>query len=431
MYYVSRFLACIAVLTLIAAASFSIHLARADAEFRRGDPASIARAIAIEPRDTGYLAFRALQLDYDETDSAPLLERAAALSPLSSSPRLRLGLAAEIRGDYVSAERWLLDAARVDHQFEPRWTLANFYFRRANASPFEPRLRTPFWRWTRAALEVSYGDRRPAFDLCWRMAGDTGSAEILERAIPDKHDVVAAYLAFVLDSHRDSIAPAAMKLAGFHDSADRPTLLAACDALIDQPEAPDVRDARAGRVPASGGHEAASAGGKATSASHAAASALELWTAIGLASPSGVFNGAFSSAPMNHGFDWRSIESPGVIHSSIDQPRSAHRISLDGRQPESCALLTQIVNLDPHAIYTLRWEIRTSGIKSPSGIQWRIGDRRAPIEPTESASIGSADFTVTSELAPLTLFYQRPSGEARAEGSVDLTRVWIERAAHN
>jgi hypothetical protein len=415
MYYVSRIFAWFAVAALIAAALFSIHLARADAEFRRGDPASVARAISIEPRNSEYLALRALQLDYDGADSTPLLEHAVALNPVSSSPRLRLGLAAEIRGDYPSAERWLLDAARVDHQFEPRWTLANFYFRRANAQLFDPRFRTPFWMWTRAALEVSYGDRRPAFDLCWRMAGDTGSVEILERAIPNQRDVLDAYLAFLLESHRDAIAPVAMKLAQFNDPADGPILLAASDALIDSghgvsdvPNASGTRDAVA--------------------TSHEPSVAMELWTALGLARPSGVFNGDFSSVPLNHGFDWRQIESPGVTHASIDQPRSAHRISLDGRQPESCALLIQILNLDPNTRYTLRWEARTSGIKSPTGIEWRIGDRRAAIEPSESASTGSTDFAVTAELTPLTLFYQRPSGEARAEGSVDLTRVWIEPA---
>jgi hypothetical protein len=424
MYYVFRISGWFAIATLIAAALFSIHLARADAEFRRGDPASVARAVATEPRDIEYLLLRALQLDYDGADSTPLLERAAALNPVSSSPRLRLGLAAEIRGDYVTAERWLLDTARVDHQFEPQWTLANFYFRRANVPAF--------WKSMRAALEVSYGDRRPAFDLCWRMAGATGSAEILVRAIPDQREVVEAYLVFLLESHRDAIAPSAMKLAQFHDPADRAILLAASDALIDShPEVPDGPNAPAGRAAISPGRATGSAAHDEAEADRAAVSAIELWTAMGLAAPSAVFNGNFSSAPLNHGFDWRQIESPGVTHASIDQPRSAHRISFDGSQPESCALLTQILNLDPRAHYTLRWAARTSGIRSPTGIEWRIADHRAPIGPSESASVGSVDFTVTTDLTPLTLFYQRASGMARAEGFIDLTRVWIQRATQN
>ena len=116
------------------------------------------------------------------------IEKIAALTPYSSAPRIRLGLAAELSGDPSSAERWLLDAARVDHQFEPRWTLANFYFRAAN-KPDE------FWKWMRAALAGSYGDRTPAYELCWRVSDD--AREILARAIPDRREVLGSYLAYL------------------------------------------------------------------------------------------------------------------------------------------------------------------------------------------------------------------------------------------
>jgi tetratricopeptide (TPR) repeat protein len=177
MYYGSR----IAALVLALAAALAIVRARADAEFRRGTPEAVERAVDLAPSNAEYLLFRALQLDYDGADATPLLERAANLNPMSSTPRIRLGLAAEIRSDNASAEKWFLDAARIDHQFEPRWTLANFYFRRENLPEF--------WTWLRAALEVSYGDRRPAFDLAWRTGSPAGE---IARAIPDRGDVVAA-----------------------------------------------------------------------------------------------------------------------------------------------------------------------------------------------------------------------------------------------
>ena len=398
MTYIQKLAALISLAPLTAAAWFSIHLAAADAQFQRHTPESVARAIAIEPRNADYLAFRSLQLDYDGADSTLLLERAAQLSPLSSSPRIRLGLAAEIRGDFDAAEKWLLDAARVDRQFEPRWTLANFYFRRTTSAASGNEAASPFWNAIREALAISYGDRRPAFDLCWRMAGDPTT--ILDRAIPEQREVLAAYLQYTLDSHPDASGPVAVKLAHFGDPSDRPLLLAACDKLI---------------------------------ASADAALALRLWSAIGYAAPAGLFNGNFSTAPLNHGFDWRLIESPGVVHTALDQPRPARRIALDGRQPESCALLTQIVNLEPHARYTLRWEARTSGFPAPAGIEWRIADLHANIQatigPSDAPAFGSATFIATSELAPLTLFYQRPSGQARAEGRIELSRVFIEKAS--
>ncbi len=420
MIYLRKLGALISLAPLATAAWFSVHLADADAQFQHRTPESVARAIAIESRNTDYLALRALQLDYDGADSTSLLERAAQLSPLSSSPRIRLGLAEEIRGDFDSAEKWLLDAARVDRQFEPRWTLANFYYRRATtaasgnqaASPFWNQSAESFWNVMREALAISYGDRRPAFDLCWRMSEASSNdvktldaTTILDRAIPERREVLAAYLQYTLDSHPDAAGPVALKLARFGDPLDRPPLLAACDRLI------------AAR------HSAAN------DAEHDAALALRLWSAIGYAPPAGIFNGNFTTTPLNHGFDWRLFESPGVVHTAPDQPRPARRIALDGRQPESCALLAQIVNLEPHARYILRWEARTSGFSAPAGIEWRIADLQATIRPSDAPASGSAAFIATEKLAPLTLFYQRPAGQARAEGVIELSRVSIENVS--
>src|SRR5579871_4955673 len=139
--HLSRVLSVVALLAIAAAAWFAVRLAWADLEFRRGTLASVERASKILPNETRYLLFRALQLDYEGQDSTALLEKAAALNPLSSAPRIRLGLAAETRGDLPAAEKWLLEAARVDQQFEPRWTLANFYFRRGDSR------RDDFWQW--------------------------------------------------------------------------------------------------------------------------------------------------------------------------------------------------------------------------------------------------------------------------------------------
>ena len=380
MYYVSRVAAAISLVVLTGAAWFSIRLAAADIQFRAGSSESVARAIAIQPDNAEYLAFHALQLEYDGADSTALLERAAAVSRMSSTPRIRLGLAAEIRGDFATAERWLLDAVGIDRQFEPRWTLANFYFRRENANAF--------WNWMRQALEVSYADRSPAFDLCWRV-GD--AATILERAIPERREVSAAYVMYVLESHRDAVAPAAMKLAGFSNPDDRAQLLAADDALID---AQDVKPAR------------------------------ELWKAIGNSLPAGVTNGDFAATPLQHGFDWRWAEVPGVVRTKLEQ---GLRIALDGREPESCQLLSQIVSLEAHTRYRLRWETRTSGLSNPVGMEWRIGDQAGQIEASDAASTGEIRFNAPTELVPLTLTYHRPAGRARAEGSVEITRVSVER----
>jgi hypothetical protein len=393
MYYVNRIgegvAYAVAFVTLLSAVWLAIRFAAADAAFRRQSPESVTRAIALTPGNTEYLLFRATQLEYDDQDSTAMLQRAAALNPLSSTPRIRLGLAAEIRGDSAGAEKWLLDAARIDRQFEARWTLANFYFRHDHLPEF--------WKWMRQALAVSYGDRRLAFDLCWRASADP--AEILTRAIPDDHGVVAAYLGFLLASPPGSgripaIGPVALKLTAMGDGNDRPALLAASDALID---AGDSAEARA------------------------------LWRAMGFPKLAGVVNPDFEVPQVGHGFDWRLSEGPGIAHTDLDQPRSMHRVALSGRQPESCELLRQVLVLEPRASYTLYWEARTNGLASPTGIGWRIAGVSGAIPASPSGAEGELDFTASSELVPLILHYERPSGEPRAEGSVELWHVRIDR----
>ncbi len=368
MYYAGRIFA---VVVLALASFLSVRRAWADAEFRRGTPEAVARAVEIAPSNTEYLLFRALELDYDGADATPLLERAAALNPMNSAPRIRLGLAAEIRGDNAQAEKWLLDAARIDRQFEPRWTLANFYFRRENFPEFR--------KWLRAALDVSYRDRRPAFDLAWRSGSEIASA------IPDRREVIAAYLGYLLDTGRiDAAAPVALKLASLGD-ADRPLLDRACDEFIQ---------------------------------ANMAGAARDLWRTM-FGDHAGIFAGNFEAPRIGHGFDWRTPELAGVVQLDLDHP-SRHRIAFDGHQPESCELLRQITLLEPGRRYTLHWESRLNGLKSPTGIEWRIGTAHAPIDGTELS------FTAPAQLAPLTLNYSRPLGEARAEGSVELWSVTLK-----
>src|SRR5579862_8207689 len=99
MYYI-RCVAGIAVLVVcVAAGWFSVRLAEADRRFRLQTPESVAQAVRMMPRNTEYAAFRALQLEYDGQNSEPLLRQVAQLNPLASAPRIRLGLAAEARGD--------------------------------------------------------------------------------------------------------------------------------------------------------------------------------------------------------------------------------------------------------------------------------------------------------------------------------------------
>jgi len=342
----------LSVLSLLAAL-WSVHLARADAAFRQATPEGVTRAVELLPHNTSYLALAALQAEYDGRDATPLLGRIAQLNPTISAPRIRLGLAAEQRADLPAAERWLREAYAVDRQYETRWTLANFYLRQNRADEF--------WTWIQSALDVSYGDRTPAFDLCWRMSSDPN--EILTRAIPDS--VAADYLAYLIPRHLDAVVAASKRVN------NQALLLNATDALLTNARYTD---------------------------------AVEVWRQAGRPTPDGITAPNFEAPQTGQGFDWRLNKSMGVRHPFPG------RIALSGEQPESVQLLSQFVGgLHPGTRYQLTWK----SSEAVPGVHWRING-----EPT-------TEFRATAEVAVLSLWYQRPLGEVRAEATFDLSNVTL------
>ena len=342
-----RFPPLFGLLVLTVAAAWSVTLACADASARAG---AIAVAMTQVPGNAEYIALAAVQSE----EPRPLLERIVQLTPRVSAPRIRLALIAEQRGDTVLAERTLLDAFAVDHQFETRWTLANFYLRQGRAADF--------WTWIRSALAVSYGDRRAAFDLCLQMSSDP--QEILARAIPDREDVAADYLVYLVDHQRpDALALAAKRV---HNPD---LLLPAVDILLDS-----------GRY----------------------AEAVDVWRFAGRGGPSGITGPNFEAPQSGRGFDWRRIRSEGVRHPFPG------RIELTGKQAESVELLRQIVGgLEPGTRYRLQWK---ASMDVP-GVEWRVDGQPA------------TEFLATAPSAVVSLWYDRPIGEMRAEASFDLSGI--------
>ncbi|MCZ2148261.1 MAG: hypothetical protein LC126_10835 [Bryobacterales bacterium] len=378
---IAAFLA--ALLFLLAACSIA-RLAWAARFFELAQPADLQRAALLAPLDAAY--------QY----AAGNARRAVQLNPYFSRAWMRLGFEAELRGDFAEAERFLLQAARVDATMEPRWALANYYLRRGDSARF--------WPWFRLAAERSHGGRAALFQLAWRMTNDGG--EVLRRGIPPQRDILASYVQFLLEREKlDWAAAAARPLLEIAAPAERNLLLLLCDRLI---------------------------------TAQKATGALRVWNGMvergllphGKLSPTqgvSLTNPRLEAEPLGRAFDWRLLWRAGV-HSTWAGRLRQIRIELDGKEGEQTGLIAQVVPVMKGQPYEFCYRFRTEGLAVNSGVGWRVYDPEAgrPLE-TTAASLSSPEwregkvrFSPTGELVRLELAYQRASGTVRQEGTVIL-----------
>jgi hypothetical protein len=148
-----------------------------------------------------------------------LLRAALAANGRSTTARIRLGLELEQARETEAAEQSLLEAARLDHQMLPAWTLANFYFRHDD--------KKGFWKWGARAGALTYDDYRPLLLLADRLEAD---AEALLLRLDAGHGLTRAYLDFTIGHHRmDAAQKTGRALLRFHNPADRERILNLAD----------------------------------------------------------------------------------------------------------------------------------------------------------------------------------------------------------
>jgi tetratricopeptide (TPR) repeat protein len=396
-------IAALAGLTL--AAVWSFRVAAADQCVRAFTIASIGQAIAWTPdQSINYVRLSALVSDTDPTRAAQALDGAVALNPMDARSWIDLALRCETEGDLRRAERYLLRAAEVDHQYLPSWSLANFYFRQNDA----PR----FWLWARKAAGMLYGD--PA--LLFRLAGAVSEdGNLVERLNLRNPELRAAYLNYVLArDNADLIHPVGQRVLTDGREQDVPLLLAACDRLLDLKrvdEAIEVwnRLASARRIP------------------------------YGSVSPSTgavLTNGDFSSSLSSHGFDWRVPDINGVSAANEDAPGGI-RLTFSGRQPESCVPLSQFIPVRENTHYEVQYRYSTSGIADGSGLSWNLEftdvsepatiTAQIPSDEKEGSRIMTFDSPPGCHLVRLSLAYRRAPGTTRIEGRIVLRQVRLRQ----
>jgi hypothetical protein len=375
----------LAVLALLGAALYwTIRLQHADWLFVRGDTVSLREAVRLAPENAEYAGVLAQS---EPARAVAILRTAAARNPRNSSVRIQLGLAEEQLGDFGPAEAHLLEAARLDTGFAPRWALSDFYFHRRDSEKF--------WPAVNATLSAAYGDVTEQFNQCWTLTSD--AATILARAIPERPFILRQYLEFLLHSDRlDAAAPVAAKVLASADREAAPLLLAACD-----------RDLSRGRT----------------------ADALSLWNGLaqrnlipypGIAPGRGLpVNGEFRVLELGHGFDWRLSLPAGVF---AERPGLTLRFS--GRQPESADLLSQYFPLAANRSYALTIRYRTTGIASDSGLHCRVLEVEIPLPGGDGDREETLRFRTSTQdtLGQVVLFGRRVPGTVRIKGSLVLEK---------
>ena len=387
-----RISAAVALATLLLCLAATAMLGWEDRLAGAGSREAVETAIRLAPGDArNYAALASL----GGSDRILSLERAVKASPYNSQAWIALGLDAELQGDRTRAERCLLQAARVDKTYAPRWSLASFYFR-ANS-------REKCWRWVREAARMSYGDPRPLASLAWNLAEDAPDALA---ALSDRPPVLESYVSLLLDNNR--LGPAEVAAGRLLDTAGKNAAgaaLAFCDRFLD-----------AGRPEA----------------------ALRLWNRLAEArwipappldpdrGPH-LTNGDFASEPLSRGFDWRPQGVAGV--ETLRQPAGGGlRFSFSGEQPESCMLLLQRVVLAPGHRWRLRFEYRSQGMAADTGLRWRTIGAEWPAPASDAWSEAAFEFRTPAAgtVVPLVLAYERAPGTMRVAGSVWLRRLSLE-----
>ncbi|MGH9660143.1 MAG: hypothetical protein ACRD96_16460 [Bryobacteraceae bacterium] len=379
-----------AIVVMSAATLWTLRAGYADLLYRENTLEAVERAAAADPGNARYQFWLAEKLENAGRNPDAALAAAAALNPRDSAVWIRRGLRAEVAGRISDAEKFLLEAARVDRLYPPRWTLAGFYFRRYE----QTRDDEPFWKWTRAALEIGYGDLAPVFTLCWRVTTDAGT--IRTRALPPRHEVLGKYLRFLVEQARlEAAEPIARDFMRQATAADTGLLLAYCDKLLENKRG---------------------------------AAARTLWRALGqrqlvpYPEEALLINGDFGREITGKGFDWRLAPSPEV--TAVRD--AGFEIFFSGKQPADLEVLSQYVPADAGR-YKFRFEYRTSGVRPGSGLRWRVGDVSGPALFSREWAIEEIAFRA-AELSRLTLVYQRPGGQPPLDGSLTLRNLTLEYA---
>jgi tetratricopeptide (TPR) repeat protein len=375
---------------------YALQLARAD--YLRGEDteASLRAGIRVAPDD--WRAYMRLA-QFDRGHAHDLLGEALRLNPYNAQADIELALQYEADGDNPQAEKMLLAAYSVDNTYLPRWSLANYYFRRGDVPQF--------WAWARSAAAMPAEDIRPLLELCWRA---TENADAISAAILNHNPgFLRQYVAFLLAKDRPrAAADAATGLVTRKDEdsaadGDRGLLFSILNRLVqaDDPE-------------------------------HAVALWHSLQTHAWISADAGLpYNPDFAREPLPVSFDWQLPKYVG-LHSWPGP--SGLETELSGEEPEDCLIAEQMLPLSS-GDYRLKYAYRTVSISPGAGLHWEILEAGSGKPITLSADLSSdapqkaaTPFTIPPGywLVRLRLVYRRSPGTTRISGRLIIASTRVE-----
>ncbi len=389
------------IVAAIVAAFYSLLLARAAHLFALDTQASVSAAVRLVPYNATYVARLAA---WRPTERDRLLHRAIELNPWDFQSWVQLGLSIEMQqNDAEGAERYYLRAAAMNHMFLPKWTLTNFYFRQRRSNDF--------FRWAKAALQITPYSSDPIFAQMWLVDQD---AATIAAAVPNRPRILLQYAWFLSNARQFAAIPEVIHRLILRVGNAEPHLWGRDDLVA------SIED----RILREGNRQ----------------DALAIWTSLreggwirqsvpNVQHP--LTNGDFRIPFFRHGFDWALADSSC---SQVEQVPNAGRvrITLSGDQPDACVVMRQYVPLAADRAYSLTWRANTQDADSSRGLAWHIRGMPQKIgEETASGDLfdspGTWQFRApASEVAMLSLEYNRPKGYVRAAGAVTLESVSLE-----
>ena len=385
---------------------WSARLGWADLLAHKSTLSAAQKSVELAPGNSVYLEHAAEIMEGYGENGNPMSARAAEVNPLDSANWIRLGTRAEIENRESEAEQDFLRAYTVDRQFEPRWTLANFYFRRGD--------RARALEWGRKTLEFGSGDLSAVFRLLWNVSGS--GTEILEKAVPLRPLVLGQYLQFLDASGRLSDgSEVAQRLIPVVRPEDEDALAAHCGRCLDAGRVDDALAAWNGMI----------------------RRGLMEGDLINPEAGKPLENANFARQLTGLGFDWTAPKIEDVVVQR--QPTgSGVRIAFLAHAPENCGILGQCIVLVPGRKYRLQYQYETVGM-SGAGLKWIISDRATKatlisLGPPDSATPGEhtlqAQFETPRDcrLAKIELRYDREPGTVRPQGSIRFSNLKLEFA---